>query len=53
MENGETAFRLQAQFLEWKTASKILKLIREANTERQFGMESDGGAQSRSLDPSP
>jgi hypothetical protein len=53
MENGETAFQRQAQFLEWKTASKVLKLIREANTERQVGMDRDGGAESRSLDPSP
>ena len=34
MENGEPAFRMQAMFLPWKTASKVLKLVSESNSER-------------------
>jgi len=29
-ENGETHFRLQAAFIPWKTANKVLKIIRDA-----------------------
>ena len=34
MENGEPAFRMQAIFLPWKTASKVLKLVSESSSER-------------------
>jgi hypothetical protein len=29
IQNGNNVFRLQAKFLPWRTANKILKLIRE------------------------
>jgi hypothetical protein len=33
LDAGETRLRLQAAFLDWKTANKVLKLIRAASLE--------------------
>lgn len=33
MQNGQTAFRLQAKFLKSKAANKVLKIIRETQPE--------------------
>lgn len=33
IENGQREFRLQAKCLPWKTANKVLKLIRESGTK--------------------
>jgi hypothetical protein len=46
MQNGETAFRLQATFLPWKTASKVLRLTRnpqENCAQSASDMEPSGG----------
>jgi hypothetical protein len=32
-DNGQTAFRLQAKFLPWRHANKVLKIIREADAK--------------------